>query len=95
MSKTPKKLTESEIKKDMFTAWLDHPVTKALMHKAERIQSKCRASWETQSWGVPIDELPARLSVEKLAYLRGKHAAFKSLSDLECGDLFKESKNDD
>ena len=89
------KLTESEVQKELFEQWLDHPVTQALMAKAERVNNNCKATWEAQSWGTPMNELPARLPIERLAYLRGKSAAFKSLAALKYTDLFKESPNDE
>lgn len=83
------------IESEEFEQWLEHPFTRALMIKAQRIQDACKASWEGQSWGAPINELPARLPLEQLAYLRGKSDAFKSLAALKYRDLFKESTNDD
>lgn len=95
MSKTAEqdrlRLSESEIKQELFEQWLAHPVTVAMMAKALRIRTKCKERWDSTAWTVPIDELPARLSTERLAYLRGKSDAFGSMMALKWNQLLKES----
>jgi hypothetical protein len=88
-------MTEAEVRNELFEAWLIHPVTIALMAKANRIQNACRQAWENESWAIPIDALSSKLPVERLAYLRGKSAAYKSLATLKSTDLFKETANDE
>ena len=80
-------MTESEIKQELFEQWLDHPVTRALMEKAARIQNNCRKVWENESWAIPVNELSSRLSTERLAYLRGKESAFRSLASIKWNEL--------
>ena len=89
------KLTEAEIKKELFEQWLDHPVTKALMEKAARSAESYRKLWEIVSWSLPIDELPARLSIERLAYWRGKSSAFKSFTKITWNNLLKDDLNEE
>jgi hypothetical protein len=90
-----KKLTQDEIRQESFESWLSHPLTMALMEKAARIQANCKAKWDAVSWTAPIDELPAKLPTERLAYLRGKSDAFRSLAALKYNDLFKDTANDE
>ncbi len=89
------KLSESQIKEDLFEQWLAHPVTLAMMAKAERIQAKCKVRWDSTAWNTPIDELPAKLSTERLAYLRGKYDAFGTLATLKWNYFLKEEKSDE
>ncbi len=89
------KLSEAQIKEELFEQWLAHPVTAAMMAKAERIQAKCKRRWDETAWATPIDELPAKLSTERLAYLRGKYDAFGTLATLKWNYLLKEEKNDE
>jgi len=88
-------LSERTIKQELFEQWLAHPVTEALMAKAARIQAKCKARWDQESWIIPIDELPARLSTERLAFLRGKSEAFGTLATLKWNYLLKDDKTDE
>jgi hypothetical protein len=83
------------VESEEFEQWLEHPFTRALMIKSKDVQAACKQAWEALSWGAPINELPAKLPLERLAYLRGKSDAFASLSALKYRDLFKESKNDE
>jgi hypothetical protein len=75
-----------------FEAWLSHPITQAMMQRAAKIEQATREAWMAISWGANIAELQ-NLPTERLAYLRGKSEAFKSLSALKYRDIFKEDKD--
>ena len=90
-----KPLTDEEIKQELFEQWLDHPITKAMMNKAVRLGEFYKKTWMTESWQVPIKDLPRQLSVERLAYLRGRSSAFKSLTALKWSDLLREDTNEE
>jgi len=78
------------IDEDEFQAWLAHPCTVALMAKCDRVRETCQERWLKLSWNADTRDPPP---IGTLHYLRGKSAAFESLSKLKYRDLFKE--NDD
>ncbi len=82
------------IDQDDFDTWLAHPITVKLMHRCDNLQEELRLAWLSASWHVSLDDL-AKIPTEKLAYLRGKSDAFRSLSMIKYGDLYKQEKLDE
>lgn len=83
-----------KIEREEFDDWLQHPVTEAMMRRAMDIQEGLRLSWLKSSWNTALDDLQ-KIPTEKLAYLRGKAEAFKSLSELKYTDLFKDEQTNE
>jgi hypothetical protein len=70
-----------------FEAWLAHPATVKLMEKCDSLQRELEQAWLAASWHTEIDVLQ-KIDIGKLAYLRGKSMAFKSLAKLSYKDLY-------
>lgn len=74
------------IESEDFEAWLAHPVTQAVMARAQQIEQGCKAAWMRQSWdGGTVD-------AAALAFLRGKAAIAKSFAAMKYEDIFKQKE---
>lgn len=89
------RLSDAKIKQEAFEQWLIHPVTVAMMAKAQQMRESYKKEWDILSWQLPVDALPSRLTTERLAYLRGKSAVAKSLLVLKWSNLLKEETADE
>jgi hypothetical protein len=81
------------IDREEFEAWRAHPVTAALLEKCERVRYELERSWLKTSWFTDITRLE-KVDIPKLAYLRGKSDALKSLAKISHADLFKDDNDE-
>ena len=77
------------VEEEDFEAWKTHPITVAVMARAQKLAEACKESWVALSWSTDIDEM-AKIPTERLAYLRGKAEMATSFAKLEYKNVFKE-----